>query len=52
MDSAQQTPGPALRDAITTIAEHTVWLADRTSRTLHHVPGSAVLVRYVRASYQ
>lgn len=32
--------------------EQTVWLAKVTAHTLHHVPGSAVLVRYIRASYQ
>ncbi|PPJ55475.1 hypothetical protein CBER1_08024 [Cercospora berteroae] len=43
---------PAFRDSIAPIAKHTLELAEKAAYNLGHVPGSAVLVRYIRASYQ
>ncbi|KAF2770096.1 serine palmitoyl CoA transferase subunit LcbA [Teratosphaeria nubilosa] len=52
MDVAQATPATALPETIAAITDHSFWLAKQTLHTLRCIPGSAVVVRYVRASYQ
>lgn len=39
-------------NAVATAAANTLWLVERTTDLLQRAPGSAVLVRYVRSSYQ
>ncbi|KAH9845334.1 Serine palmitoyltransferase 1 [Teratosphaeria destructans] len=39
-------------DAIIAITNRSLWLADQALHALNCIPGSAVVVRYVRASYQ
>ncbi|KAF2168015.1 hypothetical protein M409DRAFT_21462 [Zasmidium cellare ATCC 36951] len=49
------TPGSTslhVPDAVATAAANTLWLAEKTRDLLQRAPGSAVVVRYVRSSYQ
>ncbi|CAK3821350.1 serine palmitoyl transferase subunit [Lecanosticta acicola] len=41
-----------LPDTLTEVTRNVLWLANATATALHRLPGSAVVVRYVRSSHQ
>ncbi|GIZ42787.1 hypothetical protein CKM354_000604200 [Cercospora kikuchii] len=52
MEYTQPVSSPAFRESVVPIAKHTLGLAAKAIHKLGRVPGSAVLGRYIRASYQ
>ncbi|CAK1356887.1 unnamed protein product [Cercospora beticola] len=52
MEYTQPVSSPAFRESVGPIAKHALKLAAKATHKLGRVPGSAVLGRYIHASYQ